>query len=97
MSTGIGLGLAVPHVRLEGGDEQMVAVGLSPEGIDDYESVDKSIVRLVVMIIGGKGQHKEHISLLASIVSLFKNDAVRASILASKTEQELYSALTGNK
>ena len=95
MSTGVGLGLAVPHVRLEGVKQQIVAVGLSSKGIDDYESVDDEQIHLVVMIVGPKGEHKQHISLLANIVSLFKDNERKQSILSAHRSEELYAALKG--
>jgi len=40
MSTGIGLGIAVPHVRLPEISRPVVVVGLHKAGITDYESLD---------------------------------------------------------
>ena len=54
MSTGIGLGVGIPHVRIESIDHPIMAIGVSPEGIDDYESIDDDNVCLIVMIIAGE-------------------------------------------
>jgi len=47
-NTGIGLGVACPHVRSTGDGELLCAVGWSPSGID-YGSKDGIKVHLVVM------------------------------------------------
>ena len=49
MSTGIGLGIAIPHVRLASVTGMVMAASLVPGGISDYESLDNQPVRLVVM------------------------------------------------
>ncbi len=94
MSTGIGLGIAVPHVRLENISEFILAVGLSREGIADYEAIDDEPIRIVILIIAVKSQHKEYLQLLSQLVKLLKQDAVRKSILNAATTAEVYEILT---
>ena len=53
MSTGIGLGVGIPHIRQKGIDDLMMAVTLSTEGIVDYETLDNVPVRLIFMILAG--------------------------------------------
>src|ERR1700690_4378322 len=47
-NTGIGLGIACPHVRVPGNGDLLCAVGWSPTGID-YAAKDGKKVHLVVM------------------------------------------------
>jgi mannitol/fructose-specific phosphotransferase system IIA component (Ntr-type) len=95
MSTGIGLGIAVPHVRIEGVTDPVVAVGICPEGISDYESIDDELVRIVVMIVAGKQQHKTYIKLLAGIVERLKTGNVIDRLCASRDPEEIYRILAG--
>lgn len=96
MSTGIGLGIAIPHIRFEGVSEPIMAVGISKTGIKDYVSIDNEIIRIVVMIIAGINQHKEHIRLLSMIVSLLKQEDKRKALLAASNANEVYRLITGN-
>ncbi len=96
MSTGIGLGTAIPHIRFEGISEPIMAVGISKKGIKDYVSIDDEIIRIVVMIIVGKDQHKEHIRLLSMIVSLLKQENKKKDLLAASNANEVYRLMTGN-
>ncbi len=93
MSTGIGLGIAVPHVRIEGVYHPIVAMGISHEGILDYESIDNQPVKIVVMIVAGKWQHKEYIKLLSLIVTKMKDDSLRGKLIRSRSPEEIYKIL----
>ena len=60
MSTGVGLGIAIPHVRFYETSEPVIAVGIQARGIADYQSIDGEMVKIVIMIVVGKEQHKQH-------------------------------------
>ena len=93
MSTGIGLGIAVPHVRLPEIPRPIVAVGLHKDGIPDYESLDGKPVHIVVMIVAGKGQHVAYIQLLAEITRVLKNETIRERILRASSTSEVHRLL----
>lgn len=95
MSTGIGMGIAVPHVRYKGVTEPVAALGISHGGIEDYESIDNEPVFLVVMIIVGENQHKQHIRLLSQIMEKLKDNDRRTALFAAQTGEEIYNLMTG--
>ena len=69
-NTGIGLGVACPHVRAVGDGELMCAVGWSPAGID-YGAADAKKVHLVVMYYipdSQKGTYLKEVSALAGAI-----------------------------
>lgn len=94
MSTGIGLGIAVPHVRLTTIENLMLAVGIQPNGIADYDSIDDSNVSIIFMILAGKNQHALHIKTLAAISKKFKNAVLRKKVISAKTADEVFKILT---
>jgi PTS system nitrogen regulatory IIA component len=91
LSTGIGLGIGVPHVRLDSVNGLVMAVGLAPQKIQDYESMDDQPVSLVFMIAANTSQHGEYIQLLAQISKLVKTPERRRNLLESQTGEELYA------
>jgi len=93
MSTGIGLGIAVPHARISGLSTSCIAFGTRPEGIPDYESIDGSPVRIVAMIITGTQRQREYIELLSSLARLFKDESARERVLSARTSKELWETL----
>jgi len=94
MSTGIGLGIGVPHVRIKGIKDLIVTVGISKQSITDYETIDDVPVKIVVMIVAGEGQHKSYIKFLSLIVSKLKNHGVREKLIEAKNEKEIYEILS---
>lgn len=93
MSTGIGMGIGVPHVRLPNIDSLVMAIGIHATGISDYPAIDNEPVKIVAMIAAGASQHGEYIKLLAKVVSVLKSQETRAAILKSTSAEEIYEIL----
>ena len=93
MSTGIGLGVAVPHVRLSSIKDIAVAVAVVPGGILDYESMDGEPVKLVFMIAARKDQHVEHLQTLAAINTKLKDKKFKEELIAAPTPTDFYNKL----
>ncbi len=94
MSTGIGQGLAIPHVRLAGLKQAVMAVGLRPEGLGDYEALDGQPVTIVVLIAAPQGQHETYIRLLAKIAEVLKHEDCRQAVLTAETTEQAHQILT---
>lgn len=97
MSTGIGQGLGIPHVRLTGLTDAAVAVGVSRDGIADYESLDNKPVHIIVLIAAPQGRHEIYIRLLARVANVLKQDDVRMAIIEAEDQAEVYRILTEGK
>lgn len=94
MSTGIGLGIGIPHVRMDGIDNLLMAVGVSAVDITDYESLDSQPVRLIFMILAGKNQHTLHIKTMAAIAARLKNPVLREMLIQARDTETVYNLLT---
>ena len=95
MSTGLSLGIGVPHVRFSGVKSPIVLAGVQPEGIADYETLDGELVKIVVMIIVCENQHREHIRLLSMISARLKESGLREKLIDSENGEQIYNLLTG--
>jgi PTS system nitrogen regulatory IIA component len=93
MSTGIGMGIGVPHVRLPSIKGPVMAAALCKEPIEDYDSLDGKPVQLIFMIAAGKDQHAEHIRLLSCISSRLKDDRLREALTHMTDSHAFYQAL----
>ena len=91
MSTGIGLGLAVPHIRIASIHELVMAVAVSRAGISDYGSLDDQPVHLVFMIAAPEGRHVDYLRLLSAISSRAK--ALNGRLLECVDAQTFYDVL----
>lgn len=96
MSTGIGLGIAIPHVRIKGVENIIIAIGINKGGIEDYESLDGTPVKIVIMIIAGEKQHEEYLLLLAQIVKILKRDSMRTRLLETDKSEDVIRLLVEN-
>ena len=96
MSTGIGLGVGIPHLRTTEIDKITMAVGLGREDIADYDSIDGQPVRLMFMILAGVNQHAMHIKTMAAISRRIKNPILREMILQADSAEAIYNLLTGH-
>ncbi len=95
MSTGIGLGIAVPHLRLPQLSTVELFLLFNDNIISDYESIDDQPVHLVAFVLAGAHMHKEYLKVLASVVNLLKNQNVREAALACSDAKSAYRIITG--
>lgn len=65
-STGIGSGVAIPHCKIAGLREEIVAVALLPQGVD-FGAADGTPVRLVFVVLSPADAPARHLQVLASI------------------------------
>lgn len=91
-STGIGLGLAVPHGKSHGLDALCMAVG-KPTTPIDFESVDQRPCQFIVLLASPVDKTGPHIQALASVSRLWQTESFRAAVASAATAEELYNAI----
>lgn len=91
-STGIGLGIALPHARCENIKKIVVAAALLKESID-FNSLDGENVKLIIMVGAPKNQGGEYLSLVGTLMRTFRNKDARNTLLEASTQQELIEAI----
>ncbi len=89
MSTGLGLGIGIPHARIKGQNNPIIGIGISKDGISDYRSIDDELIRIVVMIILDENNQKMHIRLLSQITSVLKDESVRKRLIDSSCVNDI--------
>jgi len=94
MSTAIGRGIAIPHVRLSSVTDLVVSVGISRAGITDFNPLDDEPVRLLFMIAAAYNQHAGYLQTLSMVSARLKNQSLRDSLLNARTTEEAYNLLT---
>ncbi len=72
-NTGIGLGVACPHIRVSGNGDLLCAVGWSPAGID-YGSVDEKPVHLVFMYYIPDSAKNTYLKEISSVAIAIKHE-----------------------
>lgn len=93
LSTGIGLGIAIPHARIGSVERFVVAVGRHSAGLE-FESIDQRPVHIVVLIAGPKDTQKPYLELLAQLSKRLKLTEVRARIAGGAAPEDVVELLT---
>jgi len=97
MSTGIGMGIAVPHVRLASVTGPVISAGICRNPIVDYQSLDGVPVHLIFMIAAGQDQHTEHLRLLSSLSLKLKCEKLRNALITAPDELTFHRILVGQE
>jgi len=97
MSTGIGFGVGVPHVRIASVDDLVMALGIAHQPISDYTSLDAVPVQIVCLVAAGSSQHTQYIRALSAISSRLKDETVRSKLISAADTEEAYRIFTGEE
>ncbi len=90
MSTGIGLGIGVPHVRLNNIKNLQVSIAINKNAITDYISLDEIPVKIVVLIVAVRNQHSQYIKVLSKIAKLMKNPEIREQLTQTENAEQVF-------
>ncbi len=91
-STGIGEGVAIPHAKIEGLRKVIAAMGRSAAGVE-FDSPDGKPVHLFFLIIAPINSVGTHLTLLARINSLVKDEELRQALLRAADAEELLKTI----
>lgn len=91
-STGIGLGLAVPHAKTTVVDRLYVCMGLSRSGIE-FDSVDGEKAKIFFLLLSPKDVSGPHIKALTGISRLIKHDDFRKELLDCQKDGDIIKVI----
>lgn len=85
LSTGFGLGLAIPHAKLKGIKDFLVGLGIHKEGVQ-FDSLDEKPVHVLVMILGPESKQEEYLKVLSRVTAFLKDNRERLPAMESAEE-----------
>lgn len=91
-STGLGDGVALPHATVDGLDEVVAALAISPEGIP-FESQDGLPASLLVLLLVPRKSFQVHIKTLSGVARLLHSGDMREALRNARTPQEVLDIL----
>ena len=91
-STVIGDGVAIPHGKLKGIPELMLAFGRSRAGVD-FDSMDGKPAHLFFLLVAPEESVGVHLKTLARISKLLKDSAIRQKLLDAGSQKDLYQII----
>jgi len=87
LSTGIGNGVALPHARLEGLREPVVAVAISEPGID-FDAPDDRPAHVIVLVLTPADDPSAQLDIAADLARLFREPSMFERTLRTRSFTE---------
>lgn len=94
MSTALGRGIAIPHVRLASVTDLVMAVGISKCDIIDFQSIDEAPVRILFMLAAAHNQHSYYLQTLSFLSAKMRDSELMEKLLNCSDAMEAYTLLT---
>ena len=88
VSTGIGMGTAIPHAKLSSYDDFFIAIGILSKGVD-WNSLDGSPVRIILLIGGPDDKQTEYLQILSKLTQVIKDDQIRKKMLTLNSPEDM--------
>lgn len=91
-STGLGVGVAIPHGRIKGLKETIATFIRTREGVP-FEAPDGEPVRLVFAMLIPEHATEAHLILLSELAQAFSDDALRAALSQEPDNKRVHQLL----
>ena len=92
MSTGIGMGIAIPHAKTSSVSDLVMAVGRCKKGID-FESLDGLPSHIIILMGAPHRKSEEFLKIIAKIGSIFNNSEFKEQFLNAESSGEMFRLL----
>lgn len=96
VSTGIGLGVAIPHAKLGGYEEFFIAIGIQGGRGIEWNSLDGSQVHLIFMIGGPDNRQTEYLKILSRLTMAIKDPERRKALLKATSAKQVIDLFKGS-
>ncbi len=94
VSTGIGMGVAIPHAKLTQYDDFFIAIGILKAGLE-WNALDGAPVRLIFMIGGPDDKQTEYLQILSKLTYVIKDDQKRKKMLTLNSPIDIMAIFKG--
>lgn len=95
-STGLGLGIAIPHCRADA-CEQPIGALLTLEQAIDYDAPDDQPVDLLFALLVPGEAHQQHLDILANVARLFSQGSFCQQLRNAPDSRTLYELATSQE
>jgi nitrogen PTS system EIIA component len=89
VSTGVGMGVAIPHAKLPSYNDFFIAIGIIQNDGVDWNALDETPVRLVFLVGGPDDKQTQYLQILSKITQIIKDDEQRKKILSTDSAEKV--------
>jgi len=93
-STGLELGIAVPHCKTAAVTSLKFAMGIAPQGID-FDSMDGQPSKLFFLLVAAPDQPGPHVEALSEIAKLARSKAFCKALIYAENAKEVVELMQG--
>ncbi|MBE0478320.1 PTS sugar transporter subunit IIA [Candidatus Aerophobetes bacterium] len=87
-TTGIGGGIAIPHIRSKEISQTVMALGRKKEGLE-FDAIDEKPVNLIFLLLGPKGEESQHLKILCKLSRILHNTQFKEILMRVTKEEEV--------
>ncbi|MCB2295546.1 PTS sugar transporter subunit IIA [Clostridium algoriphilum] len=91
-STGIGMGIAIPHGKSSGVKEAALVFGRSIDGLD-YQSMDDELAHIFFLIAVPEESSDEHLKILSQISRKLMHKELRKNLMEASSPEQIIALL----
>jgi len=95
VSTGIGIGVAIPHAKLENYRDFFIAVGIQRGRGIEWHSLDGAPVKIIFMIGGPENRQSEYLKILSQLTQIIKDEERRKKLIRATSHHEVLAIFKG--
>lgn len=95
VSTGIGLGVAIPHAKLSGYSDFFIAIGIQNTKGIEWNALDGSLVNLILMIGGPEDRQTEYLKILSRLTIAIKDEERRKKLVKATKPKQVIDLFEG--
>ncbi|HZE96696.1 MAG TPA: PTS sugar transporter subunit IIA [Planctomycetota bacterium] len=86
-STGMENGVAIPHASVDGVEDALAALAISPAGIP-FQSTDGQPAKIIILLVIPRKVVQKHIRTLAGIARLLQYEEMRDALTSARSPRE---------
>lgn len=88
VSTGVGMGVAIPHAKLPDLNQFFIAIGIQKKGVD-WKALDHLPVSLVFLIGGPDDKQTQYLQILSQLTISLRDAEKRKKLLTYSSSEEI--------
>jgi nitrogen PTS system EIIA component len=95
VSTGIGMGIAIPHAKLSHYKEFFIAIGILDKPVD-WNALDSAPVRYIFLIGGPDDKQTEYLQILSYLTQAIKSEEKRKQLQNFSSPEKIIELFNTN-
>jgi PTS system nitrogen regulatory IIA component len=90
VSTGIGMGVAVPHAKMKEFSDFSIAVAVQQKKGLEWNALDTAPVRIIFMIVGPDNKQTEYLQILSLLTFAIRDIDLRKGLLNAPSPEDAF-------